>query len=249
MTRLYDRIGGAYSHARRPDPFIQDQINKHIGPTDSVVNIGAGTGSYEPLEITTAAVDASITMLKQRRPDAAPSILAIAEALPFQSNAFSVAMSVLSCHHWRSRETAFAEMARVVTDRIVFVTWDPAHEGFWLTRDYFPDILALDRKIFPAISEFEHAFGDIKVEPLLIPHDCLDGFLGAYWRRPEAYLDESVRGGMSTFGRIDVKACSKGLQRLEQDLKTGAWHRKHAKLMKLDACDLGYRIVAAPVRI
>lgn len=245
MTRLYDRIGGAYSHARRPDPFIQDQINKQIGSPDSVVNIGAGTGSYEPPGITTAAVDASITMLKQRDADAAQSILALAEALPFQSDAFSVAMSVLSCHHWRSMQTAFSEMRRVARDRIVFVTWDPAHEGFWLTEDYFPDILTLDRKNFPRLNEFERAFGDIEVVPLMIPHDCKDGFLGAYWRRPEAYLDRSVRGGMSTFGRIDSSAIADGLQRLEMDLKTGQWKKKYGDLMERSNCDLGYRIVTA----
>ncbi len=245
MNQLYDTIGGNYDGTRRPDPFWAKQIRHRLGSVGSIVNIGAGTGSYEPKVKKIIAVEPSLTMIKQRSLNAAPAVQAIAEALPFRDESFSVAISVLSSHHWRSRSTAFQEIGRVATQKAVFVTWDPGHDGFWLTQDYFPEIVEIDRRIFPPVSEFEHAFGRVGVFPLLIPHDCIDGFLGAYWRRPYAYLNKEVREGMSTFAKLSKPA--DGLARLHADLESGEWLRKHCNLLQETVLDLGYRIVVANV--
>jgi SAM-dependent methyltransferase len=184
-------------------------------------------------------------MIKQRAVGTAPAVQAVAEALPFSDQVFSVAMAVLSSHHWESRAAAFEEIGRVAARKAVFVTWDPDHEDFWLTQDYFPEIVAIDREIFPPISEFRAAFGAIDVSSLLDPHDCIDGFLGAYWRRPHAYLSSTVRAGMSTFSKISN--IDSGLKRLRMDLVSGEWSRRYKHLASKDFVDLGYRIVAAKI--
>lgn len=246
MTHLYDRISKGYYGVRRPDSYWAGQIESHILSTDIVLNVGAGTGSYEPEAHRTVAIEPSFTMIKQRSPRSAPAVQAMAEVLPFKDCAFSLALSVLSSHHWTSRALAFEEIGRVATRKAVFVTWDPDHEGFWLTQDYFPEVLENDRRVFPRLSEYSRGFGCIKVHPLLIPHDCTDGFLGAYWRRPSAYLDCSIRDGMSTFSKVSTVEA--GLNRLSQDLTRGVWSRRYAHALMDDYADLGYRIVVAEIR-
>ena len=126
---------------------------------------------------------------------------------------------------------------------MVILTWDPAFSGFWLVDDYFPEIAVIDRPIFPSINELGRALGSIECRPLLVPHDCTDGFLGAYWRRPHAYLDPSVRGAISTLSKIgDVES---GVVRLRHDLEDGTWQRRHGHLLDEQAIDLGYRLVIA----
>jgi len=245
MAQLYDQIGSNYRIARQPDPFVYQQIIQRLGSPELILNVGAGAGSYEPRSHQVVAVEPSFNMIKQRSAGAAPAVQAVAEALPFRDETFVAAMTVLSCHHWKSRPAAFEEIGRVTAGKAVFVTWDPAHEGFWLTRDYFPEILDIDQAIFPEISEFDRAFSRIKVYPLLIPHDCTDGFLGAYWRRPQAYLDDQVRGSMSTFSKIGN--VSDGVKRLRDDLKSGIWSLKNDHLLKREKLDLGYRILVVDV--
>lgn len=245
MTQLYDTIGSNYGGVRRPDPYWHNHIGQHLGSKESVINIGAGTGSYEPRGKRIVAVEPSFTMIKQRPIGAASVVQAIAEALPFRDESFSIAMSVLSSHHWEARSDAFEEIGRVLTRKAVFVTWDPAHEGYWLTQDYFPEIVAIDREIFPSISEFEHAFGQIEVYVLPVRHNCEDGFLGAYWRRPYAYLDSGVRGGISTFSKL--RDAASGLDQLSRDLESGEWLRRYGYLLENEVLDLGYRIIVADV--
>jgi SAM-dependent methyltransferase len=245
MSIIYDRIGSTYSSTRAADPGLEKQIHRHLAGARNLVNIGAGTGSYEPENIPVVAVEPSATMVKQRTPNKAGAIRAFADALPFADTTFSNSLSVLTVHHWKNRQTAFAEIRRVVTGRAVFVTWDPESTGFWLTRDYFPELLDIDRPKFPPLSEFEESFASIKVMPMLIPHDCIDGFLGAYWRRPHYYLDAGVRAGMSTFAEIDHPGPT--LERLASDLESGRWHKKNAAILESTELDLGYRIVIADI--
>lgn len=244
MSRpLYDRIGIGYSDYRRPDPRIAEQIGAALGASRTVLNVGAGTGAYEPGEGSVVAVEPSIEMLRQRSVSAAPAVQASADRLPFRSDACDAALAVLTIHHWPDPQRGLAEMRRVARDRVVVLTWDPDQSGFWLLRDYFPEILEIDRKIFPRLAEIEAVLGPIEVRTVEIPNDCTDGFLGAYWRRPEAYLDARVRRAISTFSKLsDVAA---GLGRLRDDLATGAWQRQHAQLMTLPRLDLGYRLVIA----
>ena len=248
MTRhLYDTIGRGYEDYRRPDPRLAAAIVRALGAAPSVVNVGAGAGSYEPADRPVLAVEPSPTMLRQRRAGAPPAVQASASDLPFRDAAFGAALAVLTVHHWPDRARGLAELARVARERVVVLTWDPeARFAFWLVDEYFPELLTLDRPIFPTLEDFRRALGPIEVRPLPIPHDFVDGFLGAYWRRPAAYLDAGARGAISTFSKLaDVEP---GLARLRADLADGTWERRYVSLLTRDALDLGYRLVIAARR-
>ena len=243
MTQLYDAIGAGYERHRRPDSRIAAAIIGALGAAESVLNVGAGAGSYEPGDRAVVAVEPSLAMIRQRRRGGAPVVQASATHLPFRHAAFAAALAVLTVHHWPERARGLAELARVARQRVVIVTWDPAASGFWLVDDYFPEIWEIDRRIFPSIEELKQVLGNLESRPLLVPHDCTDGFLGAYWRRPHAYLDPGVRVAMSTFAKIgDVEP---GLTRLRRDLEDGTWHRRHGHLSSQPEIDLGYRLVIA----
>jgi SAM-dependent methyltransferase len=221
-------------------------IRRSLGAADTVVNVGAGAGSYEPEDRPVVAVEPSSAMIRQRGRDSAPAVQASASDLPFKDGVFAAALAVLTVHHWLDRARGLAEMARVTRERVVIVTWDPAWSGFWLVDDYFPAIVAIDRLIFPSMAELEQGLGHVEVVPLLIPHDCSDGFLGAYWRRPHAYLDGGIRGAISTFSKIGDVA--PGLARLRDDLDDGTWTRRHGHVLGATEIDLGYRLVIARAR-
>lgn len=240
-TLNYDKIGGTYCSYRQPDPRLAQAILAALGDAQRIVNIGAGTGSYEPSDRIVVAVEPSQEMIRQRGDHAAPAICAAAEHLPFVDQSFDAAMAILTLHHWSNWQAGLQEMDRVARDRIVLLTWDPLHPGFWLVQDYFPDLLDYDRQLFPEIAAIEAVLGNIDVQPVLIPHDCTDGFLGAYWRRPSAYLDAGVRSAISTFSRI--RAICPRLDRLRTDIDSGDWAAKNAEILTLDQLDLGYRLV------
>jgi SAM-dependent methyltransferase len=240
---LYDRIGVGYAAYRRPDPRIAAVIEDALGDAASVVNVGAGSGSYEPAGRTVLAVEPSAEMVRQRSNAAAPAVRATAEGLPLRDRSVDAAMAVLTIHHWRDWRRGLAEMRRVARDRVAVLTWDPEHAGFWLVQDYFPEIPAHDRDTFPALDEVAGFLGTVDVRPVPVPADCSDGFLGAYWRRPEMYLDAGARAAISGFARLgDVDA---KLGRLRADLADGTWERRHGHLRALDTVDLGYRLIVA----
>lgn len=241
MTELYDSIGQGYSRHRRPDLRIQRVILRALDGLDSIVNVGAGTGSYEPRDRFVVAVEPSPVMIRQRSPDAAPAVQASATALPFRDAAFDASTALLTVHHWPDWRTGIRELARTARRRVAILTWDPSAAGFWLVNDYFPEILQTDRRIFPSITMLARELGRIRVDAVPIPHDCTDGFLGAYWRRPAAYLDRSVREAISTF--TTVAEPEPALERLGRDLQTGAWHQQHGHLLQQESLDLGYRII------
>jgi SAM-dependent methyltransferase len=247
VTALYDRIGTTYARTRRPDPRFEAAVWRALGGAASVVNVGAGAGAYEPPDRRVAAVEPSAVMIAQRPPGAAPALRARAEALPFADDAFDAAMAILTVHHWSDPARGLAECARVARDRVVILTWDPDGPGFWLTRDYFPEIVDLDRGSFLSIGAVARALGGAaEVRPLPVPADCADGFLGAFWRRPEAYFAPAVRAGISAFARIPDPAPA--LARLRADLDSGAWAARNADLLARDELDIGYRLVVADVR-
>ena len=243
MTQLYDAIGVGYRDFRRPDPRLETAIIRALNPAETVVNVGAGTGSYEPSDRSVVAVEPAMTMIRQRRPGSAPVVQASATELPFRDDGFAAALAILTVHHWPDQARGLDEMARVARRRVVVVTWDPSTSGFWLTDDYFPEIFEIDRPLFPSIEDFRRALGRVEVHPLPIPHDCVDGFLGAYWRRPHAYLDAGVRSAISTFAKLHD--LGRGLDRLRRDLEDGSWARRYGDLLDQPEIDLGYRIVVA----
>lgn len=242
MVALYDTIGHGYADVRRPDPRIAGKIIRALGDADSVVNVGAGAGAYEPTDRFVVAVEPSMTMIAQRPARSAPVLQAVAGALPFENDSFDAGLAILTVHHWRDRAGGLKELRRVARRQVVVLTWDGTSPGFWLT-DYFPEILDIDRPLFPVPSEFECALGPVIVESILIPHDCTDGFLGANWRRPAAYLDERVRAAISTFSRLSDTET--GLAQLRDDLLSGKWQRKYGGLLEQTELDLGYRLVVA----
>ncbi len=245
---LYDSIGRGYASRRRPDPRITTAIDNALGDCQSIVNIGAGTGSYEPSAKSVIAVEPSHVMIRQRPTGAAPCLQGTAEALPLATRSVDAAMAILSAHHWTDLERGFREMARVARKRAVLLTWVPDLSRFWLTEDYFPEIAAHDRTIFPGTQELtamlKRIIGRVRMTSVPIPHDCADGLLCAYWRRPEAYLSAEIRSAMSSFARIDAQA---GLAKLRADLASGRWAERHGALLEMDELDLGYRIVSCEI--
>jgi SAM-dependent methyltransferase len=241
VAALYDTIGQDYRRYRRPDPRIGAAIVHRLDDARSVVNVGAGTGSYEPTDRFVIAVEPSLVMIRQRAPNAAPTVQATATTLPFRDAAFDASMAILTLHHWPNWEKGMRELRRV-SRRIVIVTWDPLNTGFWLT-DYFPGTLQADRKIFPTLLQISRVLGAMTVSELPIPHDCSDGFLGAYWRRPEVYLNDGVRSAISTFSKLgDISAA---LEHLRHDLESGEWQRRYGGVLGMSQLDLGYRILVA----
>jgi len=236
----YDRIGVGYDDFRRPDPRIERAVSDGLGAARRVVNVGAGTGSYEPTDRTVIAVEPSSEMIRQRRAHAASVVRATSIRLPFRDGVFDAALTVLSIHHWSDRRAGLLEMRRVART-VVVLTWDPDHPGFWLTQEYFPDLIAIDRKIFPSMAEFADVLGPVGVTPVMIPRDCSDGFLGAYWVRPRFYLDPRARRAISSFSRIGDVASR--IDALAADLESGRWARRHPELDAMGKIDLGYRLV------
>ncbi|MEM7186082.1 MAG: class I SAM-dependent methyltransferase [Bacteroidota bacterium] len=246
MKAKYDHIGIDYAQQRKSDPRIAAQIHRHLRGAERILNIGAGTGSYEPLEANLVALEPSQAMIDQRPKGAYPVVKGTAEVLPFANNSFSHALTILSMHHWQQRELAFHEINRVVAQGFVAVTWNPESAPFWLTRDYFPEIIEWDRKIFPSLAEFDRYFDQVSVEPLLIPEDCIDGFLAAYWKRPAAYLEPSIRRSISSFSKLEN--IDQGLDRLAADIQSRKWHETNQHLLSQTVLDAGYVIVSAQVK-
>jgi SAM-dependent methyltransferase len=238
-SQLYDRLGVGYTQVRREDPRIAARIHAALGDAQTVVNVGAGAGNYEPHDREVTAVEPSELMIAQRPAHAAPAVRATAEALPFADDSFDAAMAVLSDHHWPDRAAGLREMRRVARRRAVVFQFDlRALLDFWLVREY----LTTFRPEGSTADGLERHLGVTRVETVRIPHDCRDGFLSAYWRRPRAYLDPAVRAGISVFRLLPEGDVADAVARLRADLETGEWERRHADLLELEELDLGYRL-------
>jgi SAM-dependent methyltransferase len=241
-SQLYDRIGEVYTSTRRADARIAEMIWRGLGDANTVVNVGAGAGSYEPPDRRVVAVEPSWRMIQQRS-GSAPVVCGVAESLPFPAGAFDAALAILTLHHWTDWRRGLTEMKRVAT-RQVLVAFDPDEvRGFWLTASYLPEIGELDRGRCPPLADIARALGPCRVQSIAVPYDCTDGFLAAYWRRPEAYLEPSVRAGISSFALLDPAVVTRGVARLRSDVDSGVWDERFGHLRKADALDVGYRLV------
>jgi SAM-dependent methyltransferase len=239
---LYDRIGSAYSATRRTDPRIAARIWDALGDARTVLNVGAGTGSYEPPDREVTAVEPSAVMRSQRPAGAARCLAADAGHLPFGDQTFDAAMSVLSDHHWPDPLAGLREMRRVARRVVVFQFDTTRHEEFWLTRDYLPEFAKLARGV--TLAERARAIG-ARMEPLPIPWDCADGFFHAYWRRPEAYLEPAVRRAVSVWARVGAAAEQRAVRELRADVDSGRWAARNQAIASLEAADLGARLLIA----
>jgi SAM-dependent methyltransferase len=239
----YDEIGIGYASRRTSDPRIFECIRMALSSCATVLNVGGGAGSYEP-PTCILAVEPSQRMIEQRPPGLARCIRAAAEHLPLEDKSFDGALASLTIHHWKDVRAGLAEMCRVTRKRIVLFTWDPEFEAdYWLTRDYFPAILELDRPRFPTLRGLEAMLHRIDVQTVPISADCQDGFIGAFWKRPEAFLDPEVVRANSAMAQLDPQKLQDGLGRLRDDLRTGAWWRRNPHLAAQNELDLGYRLV------
>ncbi|PKB63508.1 MAG: hypothetical protein BZY80_07010 [SAR202 cluster bacterium Io17-Chloro-G2] len=243
--QVYQSIGVGYSAARRPDPRIQRLIDTALGDARSVVNVGAGTGNYEPAGRRVVAVEPSLKMIGQRRAGSAPATRAVAEALPFGDQTFEASLATFTLHHWTDLAGGMSEMRRVARRQVVllFEPWETWK--FWLV-EYFPECLSLPSEIRAPSVEDVRAYLDVQtVLPVPVPADCIDGFAGAYWRRPEAYLDSSVRAGISSLAQLSGQVAERCVQRLREDLASGEWDARYGYLRELPEIDLGYRLLIA----
>jgi len=238
---LYDEIGRSYSGQRRTDPRIAERIWEALGDAQTVLNVGAGTGSYEPPDRDVLAVEPSATMRAQRPIGAARCVAARAEALPFADNAFDAAMAVLSDHHWEDPIAGLREMRRVAK-RVVVFQWDNTRIGeFWLARDYLPEFLATAEH-GPTLAQRAAAI-DADMQPVPIPWDCQDGFFHSYWRRPEAYLEPTVRQAVSVWAAVGSQIEERAVRALRHDLASGVWRQRNHDLLTLDTAELGARLL------
>jgi SAM-dependent methyltransferase len=238
----YDEIGTGYAQHRRDDPRLAAPLHTALGDARRVLNVGAGTGSYEPTDRQVVALEPSSVMIRQRRAGLAPVIQGQAESMPFASESYDAVMTVLSAHHWSDRQAGFAELRRVAQRRVV-LTFDPkVHNQMWL-MDYLPEIRELRSASGVAIDEVVDGVGGGTVTVLPVPHDCRDGMGVAFWRCPEAYLDPDVRLGSSSLRELGLTVLKRGLARLDRDLRNGTWTRQYGHLLGLNELDCGLRLV------
>ena len=243
-AQLYDTIGAAYTVTRRTEPRIAAQVWAALGEARTVLNVGAGTGSYEPPDREVTAVEPSAVMRAQRPADAAQCVAAVAERLPFEDQSFDAAMAFATVHHWQNPIAGLREMQRVAR-RVVVFTCDTTDRSwrsrFWLTRDYLSEVPASRVGLATELARAIEA----RMEPVLVPWDCADGFFEAYWRRPEAYLDENVRRGISVWAAVGPDAEQRAVRSLRDDLASGRWAERNRDLLVLEAAELGLRLLIA----
>lgn len=241
-ARLYDTIGATYTVTRRTEPRIAAQLWAALGDARTVLNVGAGTGSYEPPDRAVTAVEPSAVMRAQRPAGIARCVAAAAEGLPFEDQSFDAAIAFATVHHWSDPVAGVREMQRVAR-RVVVFTCDTTEEAwrrrFWLTRDYLPEVPASRVGL---ATELANAIG-ARLDPVLVPWDCADGFFEAYWRRPEAYLDENVRRGISVWTAVGPDAEQRAVRSLRDDLASGRWAERNRDILDLEAAELGLRLV------
>jgi len=246
----YDRLGVGYRQVRRPDPRLAARIEAALGDAHTVLNVGAGTGSYEPAEREVTAVEPSAVMIEQRPAGAAPVVQASAEALPFEDDSFDAAMAIITVHHWDDAIAGLGEMRRVARDRVVVLTFDgPALAGMWLVRDYVPRLLETHEEMMQPLAEITAALPGARVEPVPIPRGCTDAFWCALWDRPELHLDQELRRGSSGWQVMDaaeLEQAGRGLALLRADLESGAWDERNGHLREAAELDVGLRLLVAP---
>jgi SAM-dependent methyltransferase len=244
----YDQIGEGYSLTRQEDPHISLAIRNALGEARSVVNVGAGAGSYEPDDRYVIAIEPSDVMAAQRPPTTPPALRASAADLPLRDNSTDAAMAVLTIHHWDDElERGIQEMRRVARETVVILTYDPVVSGeMWLMADYLPEVAELDRHTFPTPQLLATWLGGRTcIEVVPIRRDTPDWMLGSFWAHPERVLDERARNATSGFARMDATVVQRVVRDVRRDLESGVWDERHGHLRRLDAFDAGLRLIVS----
>jgi SAM-dependent methyltransferase len=241
----YDQHGRSYAQQRRPDPRIAARVQDALGDSRTVLNVGAGAGSYEPTDRWVLAVEPSATMRAQRAPDAAPAVDARAEALPFDDDSFDAAMACITIHHWDPPEAGLAELRRVARGPVAILTFDLDGTPAW-QKDHLAEGLAIERHRFPELDTIAAALGGrTHDEHVSMPADCTDGFFDAFWNRPERLLDPAVRAAQSMWPLLPAGAEERIVARLDAELRSGAWDAEHGYLRDLAEYDGALRLVVS----
>jgi SAM-dependent methyltransferase len=245
----YERHGQGYSIRRRTDPRIAQLVHEALGTATTVVNVGAGAGSYEPTDRYVAAVEPSASMRSQRPGHLAPAIDGVAEQLPFDDESFDAAMATVTIHQWSDTMRGLAEMRRVSRGPVVILTFDgDALDRFWLA-DYVPELIEAERGRYPAIADVLGAVGGTgRVHTVEIPIDCADGFTEAFYARPEQFLDSDVRRSQSAWGFVSAEAEARAVDQLGADIESGAWEARHGHLRAQPTFEGSLRLIVAEPR-
>jgi SAM-dependent methyltransferase len=243
--KSYELFGTGYGSFRRPDPRIAARINHALGGARSVLNVGAGTGSYEPTDRSVTAREPSWRMIAHRGPSSAPVARGGAEAMPFADDAFDATLAVFTIQHWTDLQAGLDEMRRVSRRQVIFTFDVTRQRELWFTADYVPAAADLEERRAARLEQVVAGLGGATIETVPIPGDCVDGFGAAYWRRPSAYLDPAVRANISSLLMLEPDQVDPGVARLAADLESGAWKRRHGHLLELDSLDLGYCLITA----
>lgn len=240
----YGRIGTGYARIRQPDPRIAAQFHAALGDARTVLNVGAGAGSYEPTDRQVTAVEPSASMRAQRPAQLSEAVDATAETLPFEADSFDASMASVTIHQWPDFEAGLHGMRRVTTGPVVILTFDPTPPVKWWIDDYVPELLAVEAKRMPAIDRVAAAVGDItEVQTVFVPNDCIDGFGQAFYGRPERMLDPEVRRAMSAWSFLDDEVVERFVTALSADLESGTWDERYGAYRELDTFDVGMRLV------
>jgi SAM-dependent methyltransferase len=241
----YDRIGIGYTAARQPEPRIAARVEAALGDAETVLNVGAGAGSYEPTDREVTALEPSQTMIVQRPPGSAPVVQGVAEDLPFEDDSFDAAMAMITIHHWSDTRQGVSEMRRVARQRVLVLTFDPAPAADMWLGDYFPTALDYHAEAMPPIDELTAMLPGATVDPIPIPRRCRDGFFLGIWDRPEMHLDPEVRRASSAWHLLPDDEVERGLAGLRADLESGRWDERNGHLREAPELDVGLRLVAA----
>jgi SAM-dependent methyltransferase len=240
----YERHGSGYSELRRPDPSIAARVRAALGDARTVVNVGAGAGSYEPEDREVIAVEPSAAMRAQRPPHLAEAVHGVAEALPLGDDSVDAAMAMVTVHQWPDQDRGLAELRRVARGPVVVLTFDgDALDGFWLA-EYAPELIAAERRRYPSVDRILEVVGPRgEVRSVPIPIDCADGFTEAYYARPERLLEPAARAAQSAWGFVEPAEQERAVRQLSKDLESGEWDRRHGALRTQPWFDGSLRLV------
>jgi SAM-dependent methyltransferase len=244
----YDAIGAQYATTRREDPRIAALIHAALGDARTIVNVGAGAGSYEPRDRDVLAIEPSEVMIAQRDPRLPPAIIGGAYPLPLVDRSMDAAMAILTIHHWDDdQQRGVREMRRVARGPVVILTFDPEVSArMWLMADYFPEVAELDRRTLPRPDTIANWLqGDITIREVPIPRDTPDWSLGSFWAHPERVLDARARNSTSGFARMPAEVVNRVVEAVARDLQDGTWDARHGHLRELEEYDAGLRLLVS----